>query len=97
MLTVTADAARAIRRLTDEHHAGGLRISSVANSADDGSVSLSVSLVTDSEPGDQVVSEEGAQVFIQDRVAPLLDDKALDTAGPEDQKTVEFRITNTSD
>lgn len=42
MLTVTADAARAIRRLTDEHNAGGLRISSVANSAGDGSVSLSV-------------------------------------------------------
>lgn len=97
MLTVTADAARAIRRLTDEHNAGGLRISSVANSAGDGSVSLSVSLVTDSEPGDQVVSEEGAQVFIQDRVAPLLDDKALDTTGSDDQKTVEFRITNTSD
>lgn len=97
MLTVTADAARAIRRLTTEHKAGGLRISSGADGAGDGTVSLSVSLVSDSEPGDQIVSEEGARVFIQDRVAPLLDDKALDTAGGEDQRTVEFRITRPLD
>ena len=97
MLTVTADAARAIRRLTSEHNAGGLRIASAPSPDGDGAVSLSVSLVTGSEPGDQVVSEDGAQVFIQDRVAPLLDDKALDTAGGEDQRTVEFRITRPLD
>ncbi|HET9077702.1 MAG TPA: hypothetical protein VFN68_12285, partial [Acidimicrobiales bacterium] len=82
MLTITINAAEAIRKLASDHNASGLRISSRSGEDRSGAVELAVSLVGSSEPGDQVVAEEGCQVFIQDRLATLLADKALDTVGP---------------
>lgn len=93
MLNITTNAVDAIKKLTSEHHAGGLRISSRPNQDGDGTVELAVSLVAESEPGDQVVAEEGCEVYIQDQLAPLLADKALDTTTDGGQEPVEFKIT----
>jgi Fe-S cluster assembly iron-binding protein IscA len=93
LLTITGRAADAIRKLAADHHAGGLRISSPPRPDQEGPVELAVSLVTDSEPGDHVVGGDGCQVFIQNRLASLLADKALDTTGPGDREPVEFKIT----
>jgi iron-sulfur cluster assembly protein len=57
---------------------GGIRIS--AQPVDDESVRLELSLATSPEPGDAIVEQEGANVFVEQTVAPLLDDKTLDAA-----------------
>jgi iron-sulfur cluster assembly protein len=54
---------------------GAIRIS--AQPIDDEGVSLELSLVTSPEQGDAIVEQEGANVFGEQTVALLLDDKTL--------------------
>ena len=55
---------------------GGIRIS--GQPIGDEGVSLELSLATSPQPGDAIVEQEGANVFVEQLVAPLLDDKTLD-------------------
>ena len=92
MLTLTENAAAAIRTLTlqaDQPDESGVRIAPTIGEG--GTRSLGLTVTADPLPGDQVLEAEGARVFLDSDVAPTLDDKALD-AQINAQGQVEFRI-----
>ena len=90
MLTITSDAATAVRAIVEASEvpseAGGLRISK-----DAGEQALSLSLAAVPAEDDKVVDADGARVFLDEQAAQLLDDKVLD-AGSDDQGRVQFGI-----
>lgn len=75
MLTLTNEAAQAINALMADQPGGGLRISEVT---DGGQAQLGLSVASAPAPTDQVIEQQRSQVFIDDQIAPLLDDKTLD-------------------
>jgi Fe-S cluster assembly iron-binding protein IscA len=90
MLAVTQDAAIAIRSLMDRQdmpEGCGLRLAG----ADDGSGALELSAAPAPEAEDAVVEAEGARVFLDPAVAPVLDDKVLD-AGRDEAGRIRFRL-----
>ncbi|MBE1593756.1 HesB/IscA family protein [Nonomuraea angiospora] len=90
MLTLTANAAQAIRDLTSsapEPSQSGIRISSQG----EGASSLTLTLATAPEPADEVVEAEGARVYLDPVAATVLEDKSLD-AGADDQGSVSFLV-----
>lgn len=94
MLTLTENAAAAIRTLTlqtDHPDDSGIRIA--PTTGESGMRSLGLTVADDPQPGDQVLEAEGARVFLDSDVAPSLDDKALD-AQINAQGQVEFRIAD---
>jgi iron-sulfur cluster assembly protein len=80
VLTLTPDAAEAVRRLLEsasiDDAQGGMRITAGEETAE--GTPLQLALVDGPEPADQEVDEDGAHVFIEAAVAPFLDDKVLD-------------------
>jgi len=82
VLTLTDNAASAIRTLTEQPEAPdgcGLRI---ANDPAAGGLTLAVASVP--HEGDQVIDDNaGARVFVEAEAAMILDDKALDAATDE--------------
>lgn len=92
MLALTDQAASAIRTLTtqpDMPDQTGLRIAPAVDEG--GTPTFALSLTTSPEPKDQVVESEGARVFLDPDVAPVLDDKTLD-AQVDEQGRVEFQL-----
>ena len=92
MLTLTENAAAAIRTLTlqtDHPDDSGVRIA--PTTGEGGTRALGLTVTADPQPEDQVLEAEGARVFVDSDVAPSLDDKALD-AQVNAQGQVEFRI-----
>ncbi len=92
MLTLTTNAAQAIRDLTasaPEPAQSGIRISSQGEGAN----SLTLSLANAPEPADEVVEAEGARVYLDPVAATVLEDKSLD-AGADDQGSVSFLVTD---
>ncbi|MDR8410267.1 Fe-S cluster assembly protein HesB [Nonomuraea sp. 3-1Str] len=92
MLTLTENAAQAIRDLTasaPEPSQSGVRIASQGQ--DTGTLTLS--LAHQPEPTDAVVETEGARVYLDPVAATVLDDKALD-AGADDKGAVSFLVTD---
>jgi iron-sulfur cluster assembly protein len=86
MLTITDTAAEAVRLIS----AGsglepdpGLRIS--AGPASPEGTALEIGLAAEAAPTDQTVEEDGARVYLEQVVAPALDDKVLDAAIEGDQ------------
>jgi iron-sulfur cluster assembly protein len=91
VLTLTANAAQAIRDLTSaapEPEQTGIRISSQG----EGASSLTLSLATSPEPADEVVETEGARVYLDPVAATVLEDKSLD-AGADEKGAVSFLVT----
>ncbi len=81
MLAISHGAAEVIKQVVSSAQMpdeGGIRIS--AQPIDDESVRLDLSPATSPDPGDSIVEQEGANVFVEQTVAPLLDDKMLDAA-----------------
>lgn len=79
MLTLSADAAQAVKQVVNSSEAGengGIRLT--LKPVDDQQAQLQLSLATSPEPGDTQVEHEGANVFMDEQVAPFLDDKVLD-------------------
>ena len=77
MLTLTENASTVVRTLVDQTGAAdqaGLRISQDAPD----SPALHVIPTEAPQPGDQVVEEDGARVFLEEVAAVTLDDKVLD-------------------
>ncbi len=77
MLTLTENAVRAIRSLTDDQSEpgeSGLRIMSGGNQTSTLQLSLSPSPMA----GDKVLEADGARVFIEPAAAEVLSDKSLD-------------------
>lgn len=91
MLTLTGDAATAIRDITSQPGLPddtGLRIAAAA--ASDGSPAFEIAVAAAPQPADDVVEDQGARVFLDPDASAALDDKALDAEVSEG--TVRFRI-----
>jgi Fe-S cluster assembly iron-binding protein IscA len=89
VLTLTENASTVVKTLVDQTGAdeGGLRISQDAPD----SPALHVIPSEAPQPGDQVVEEAGARVFLEEIAADTLDDKILD-AQVDDGGGVQFTI-----
>ncbi|GAA1513950.1 Fe-S cluster assembly protein HesB [Kribbella lupini] len=90
MLTLTENATLVIKSITGVDGApegAGVRISQ-ENPTDP---SLAVTTTEAPAPGDQVVEESGARVFLEQNAASTLDDKILDAA-VDDKGGVEFLL-----
>ncbi len=89
MLTLTENASTVVKTLVDQQDdaVGGLRISQDAPD----SPALHVIPTQAPLPGDQVVEESGARVFLEETAAITLDDKVLD-AQVDDKGGVQFTI-----
>ncbi|HEX6517095.1 MAG TPA: Fe-S cluster assembly protein HesB [Nocardioidaceae bacterium] len=92
MLTLTENASTVVKTIVDQSggaQEAGLRISQ------DGpdSPALHVMPTEAPQPGDQVLDEDGARVFLEETAAVTLDDKVLD-AQVDDNGGVQFTIAN---
>ena len=90
MLTMTPNASAIVNEICAQEGLGegaGLRISS--DEAPEPNLELATTM--QAEPGDQVVEQEGASVYLDATAAAVLNDKVLD-AVVDDTGRVEFRI-----
>jgi iron-sulfur cluster assembly protein len=88
MLTLTDNAADVVQKIVEqtvEEEQAGLRISQQADE------SLALAPTVTSHPGDQIVEDKGARVFLDEGAAALLEDKILD-AQVEEDGAVQFAI-----
>jgi Fe-S cluster assembly iron-binding protein IscA len=69
----------------------GLRVSPQMT-GESKAVALELSVVEAPVGGDQVVEDQGAQVFVDERVSPMLEDKTLDATTEGEQ--VQFTIVD---
>ena len=89
MLTLTENASTIVKTITQRPQApdsAGLRISS-----DEATQTFEVTATPDMAPGDRVVEQDGATVYLDARAAELLEDKVLDAA-VDDEGHVEFAL-----
>ncbi|MGH2955597.1 MAG: hypothetical protein ACRDL6_01190 [Solirubrobacterales bacterium] len=97
MLTITSDAAEAIRVVRDAlelPESGGLRISTAPQSMNGTGPSFAVEFAPSPADEDQVVEDAGAQIFLAPGADAALDDKLLDAdieAGGEIRFMIEDR------
>ena len=90
MLTLTENASAIVHEITSQPglaDTAGLRITS----DDSPDPAFEVSAAMQAEPGDQVVEQGGATVYLDESAAALLDDKILDAAVDASGK-VEFAL-----
>ena len=91
MLTLTENASTVVKTILDqsvEAQEAGLRISQDA----DDSPALHLIAAEAPQPGDQVLEEAGARVFLEETAAQTLDDKILD-AQVDESGGVQFSVT----
>ena len=91
MLTLTENASTVVKTIVDQSRGrqeAGLRISQDAVD----SPALHVIATEAPQPGDQVLEEDGARVFLEETAAETLDDKVLD-AQVDDNGGVQFTIS----
>lgn len=77
MLELTENAIEAVKELSADSPAGGVRIYSEAGAGDE--VVLAALLVELPAEDDELVEEEGARVYLDPGAAAVLEDKRLDT------------------
>lgn len=85
MLAISPEAAQAITGLVSQPgvpEGAGLRMAPGASPGEPTAVELT--LAEGPTPSDQVVEEQGAQVFVDSELAPALDDKVLDATVEQD-------------
>jgi iron-sulfur cluster assembly protein len=89
MLTLTENASTIVQAITSqtEGEDAGLRITQQAEDAGN----FGVSTADGPEPGDQVVEQAGAKVYLEPQAAEVLDDKILD-AGVDEAGNVQFAL-----
>ena len=92
MLTITTDAATAIKGIveTADVDGGGLRI--YAEPQNNAQASLEIALAPEPAPRDKVIDAEGATIYLEQNAADLLDDKQLDADVEGDQ--IRFSVTD---
>ena len=91
MLTLTENASTVVKTIVEQSETAqqaGLRISQDAVD----SPALHVIATEAPQPGDQVLEEDGARVFLEETAAETLDDKVLD-AQVDDNGGVQFTIS----
>lgn len=92
MLTLTLNAASAIRSLVNEPElpdTAGLRIAPAVQSG--GEEALTAEITGGAGPDDQVIETEGARVFLDPAAATALDRKSLDVEVGE-QGQLRFQV-----
>jgi Fe-S cluster assembly iron-binding protein IscA len=85
MLTLTENASTIVNQITSQQIEGdhpGLRITA-DNAAQPG---FELAAAEQPEPGDQVVEQAGATIYLDEPAAALLDDKILDASVDETGK-----------
>jgi Fe-S cluster assembly iron-binding protein IscA len=85
VLALTHDAATIIRSIVEQSEApdeGGLRIAARQLEGDEAALELSIA--EEPSSSDEVIEQEGAQVFLEPLAAQALSDKVLDAAVEED-------------
>ena len=89
MLTLTENASAVVRQISErmpDTEQAGLRLASAPDGA-----GLTVSAVPEATPGDQVLQQDGAVVYLEDVASVALSDQVLD-ATVDDQGTVAFSL-----
>lgn len=92
MLTLTENANNVVKSIVEQASgtpAAGLRISQDAPD----SPALHVMPTEGPQPGDHVMEESGARVFLEETAAVTLDDKVLDAQVDPSSGGVQFTIT----
>jgi iron-sulfur cluster assembly protein len=89
MLTLTENASTIVKDIAARtgQEGAGLRIS--ADPAMEASFSVTAS--DHPEPGDQVVEQSGATVYVENQTAEVLSDKVLD-AGVDEAGNIQFAL-----
>jgi Fe-S cluster assembly iron-binding protein IscA len=90
VLTLTENASTVVKTIVDQtntNQEAGLRISQDAED----SPALHVMPTEAPQPGDQILEDGGARVFLEETAAVTLDDKILD-AQVDDNGGVQFTI-----
>lgn len=90
MLTLTENATAIVNEITHQPGLGdhaGLRITSTESPEP----AFEVTAAAQGEPGDQVVEQGGATVYLDENAATMLDDKVLDAA-VDSNGQVEFAL-----
>jgi Fe-S cluster assembly iron-binding protein IscA len=78
MLTITPDAADALRAVLGAKP-GGVRISTGTHTSNNGSgPNLTLEVVPEPEPDDEIVDAEGARLYLDPLAVDALDGKVLD-------------------
>lgn len=77
MLTLTQDAADAIRKLTEAPTAEGVRISTAPPAMNGDAAALQIELASQPAADDAVVEAEGAQLYLEATAMQVLDNKVL--------------------
>jgi Fe-S cluster assembly iron-binding protein IscA len=88
VLTLTTDAAEVILGLVAEHPGTGLRI--LPRFIDGDQVRLGAELSGEPAPTDQIIEEQGVEVFVDEEAVPLVDGRILDAHVANDQ--VDFKL-----
>lgn len=89
MLTLTENASAIVKEIASQTGGGegtGLRIAVEADQS-----SFGISAADQAEPGDQVVEQAGATVYLESQAAEVLSDKVLD-AGVDESGNVQFAL-----
>jgi iron-sulfur cluster assembly protein len=90
MLTLTENATAIVNEITHQpglDESAGLRITSPSTP----DPAFEVTAAAQGEPGDQVVEQGGATIYLDETAATMLDDKVLDAAVDPSGK-VEFAL-----
>jgi iron-sulfur cluster assembly protein len=95
MLTLTSSAVEAVDTLLHSSPEvpddAGLRIGTAGPSQ------LTIGLVAEPEPGDQVIEEGGARVFVDSGAAPMLENAQLEARQEGDQIAFGLSATDGTD
>ena len=89
MLTLTENASTIVKQLASyaDSEGVGLRIATIP----DQDAGFGIATSVQPEPGDQVVEQDGATVFLESQAAQVLSDKVLD-AGVDEAGNVQFAL-----
>jgi Fe-S cluster assembly iron-binding protein IscA len=87
MLALTENVTEIVKQLTDEVPGiAGIRVATESDGQ-----SLSVSPAEQAAPGDQVVEQDGATVYVDEAAAVILEEMVLD-GGVDAEGNIEFAI-----
>jgi iron-sulfur cluster assembly protein len=88
MLTLTENASTIVKEIASQNGGDGTGLRIAPDSDQDG---FGITTADSPEPGDQVVEQGGATVYLESQVAEVLSDKILD-AGVDQTGNVQFAL-----
>ena len=89
MLTLTDNASAIAKEISSQTEGEDAALRITAEPGEEASFGISTS--EQPEPGDQVVEQAGAKVYLESQAAEVLDDKVLD-AGVDEAGNVQFAL-----